>query len=572
MNELGDTQPPIDVHSAEDDFREYCAERGSVARYFLIIGLIGFVVFVDIGGVLEGLWRSRYPIITRPILAAIVSFSLVLVGFGPESEMWKRFRNSGAILALNVAWATAYITWIATVDVNLGYGAFSLCVVMFSLGCRAGTVVAIAVIIPSSAIVLYFTIASGAVSATSNRVVGLVVLVLVVVVLGAVFERMSRRVFELRKALQRSTRTLSRAQADLEDIGFRQGSGGADADLTFMVNANAVVVNAPVVGSVSGLIPSSTMVGMPLAMLWPRVGDSLVKLVESALSGDADRTLSVKLFESFGVFNLHFRFVRVTDTRVLVFVDEYENASDRDDKDGYFLKQSIQRQRYEVVGKMMLGLANNFNNVFAVIRENVGLLTPACKDDSISLANLEVIDRSVIRAGNMANELADFAGFSGQEKTVVDVPEIVNSMETLLLASIPGHARLFLEVEGKVARILGSAGELRQAILNLVLNAGEAIGIEQGIIRICIFMEYGEKTSDTKLVVDVTDDGEGMTALALGKVFQPFYSTKQESRGMGLATVQGIVHSQGGDIDIHSAAGEGTVVRLRYTAISEELK
>jgi CheY-like chemotaxis protein len=148
----------------------------------------------------------------------------------------------------------------------------------------------------------------------------------------------------------------------------------------------------------------------------------------------------------------------------------------------------------------------------------------------------------------------------------------VEEMLTLLKVSISKQVALRTDFRGDLPAVWGNAPQIRQVIMNLVLNASEAIGDKQGVITVTAVQVSGDRdlvtnnatalTPGDYLRIEVSDTGCGMTEEVKAKIFDPFFSTKFPARGLGLAVVQGIVRDLDGKINIVSAPGQGTAFQV----------
>jgi two-component system, cell cycle sensor histidine kinase and response regulator CckA len=182
---------------------------------------------------------------------------------------------------------------------------------------------------------------------------------------------------------------------------------------------------------------------------------------------------------------------------------------------------------------------------------------------------IERIKASASRGAEIVRELMIYSGQEDAERIEpADLASLVEEMLELLKISISKQAVLKTDLQQGLPAVLGRASQLRQVVMNLIINASEAIGENDGVIKVTTSRpilphEPGPGSpphfaSGDYLKLEISDTGGGMTAEAKAKAFDPFFSTKFAGRGLGLAVVQGIVRDHGGAINLVSAPGRGT--------------
>ncbi len=218
----------------------------------------------------------------------------------------------------------------------------------------------------------------------------------------------------------------------------------------------------------------------------------------------------------------------------------------------------VQSHRLQAMGTLTAGVAHELNNPI----NNLMLSAAALQEDYADLDDAERMDiaadlvRECERARDIVRNLLDFARESDVELTPLDVEQLVG--DTLQLAS--NHVKLANvkvqgEVEENVPPVYGDRHQLTQVFLNLVLNALDAMP-DGGVLTITL-----EKSADRSFVhVRFADTGIGIPEQQLGKIFDPFFSTKKQARGtgLGLSVSLGIIEQHGGDIRVESEVGSGT--------------
>lgn len=225
----------------------------------------------------------------------------------------------------------------------------------------------------------------------------------------------------------------------------------------------------------------------------------------------------------------------------------------------------VRTERMHAVGALAGGVAHDFKNLLTVIK---GQAEIAQRDPGPNTARrLSTILETAERGRAMVEELLVFARKQNQRHEVLDLVDVVKGMEDLLRRLLRYGTRLKLRLARKPVYVRADRGKLEQILMNLVINAQDA-SHDGGSIAIRV--AYGklgvQKTQELGIepgkwaVLQVVDRGEGMDAETQSQVFEPFYTTKEEGKGtgLGLATVQGIVHQYGGAVAIRSVPGRGT--------------
>jgi len=236
-------------------------------------------------------------------------------------------------------------------------------------------------------------------------------------------------------------------------------------------------------------------------------------------------------------------------------------------------EEMLSRQKLESLGVLARGIAHDFNNLLGGILAQAELLESESElRGRFPSEEIQSIKTSVIRGSEMVRELMVYSGRDTPDFEPVDVSRLVEEMMELLKISISKHATLKLDLDENLPAVRGHAPQIRQIVMNLVINASEAIGDIDGVIsvgtsHIIAGQTPGSNNATTLAEVDyvrleVSDTGIGMTEEVKAKVFDPFFTTKFAGRGLGLAVVQGVVRAHAGAIDVVSAPGEGTTMRV----------
>jgi PAS domain S-box-containing protein len=230
--------------------------------------------------------------------------------------------------------------------------------------------------------------------------------------------------------------------------------------------------------------------------------------------------------------------------------------------------QLRQAQKMEAVGRLAGGVAHDFNNLLTIISGNTAFARAALPPDSQAARDLAEVDEASRRAAALTRQLLAFSRKQVLHRRRLDVNECVQELERMLCRLIGEDVRIELQLEPAIWPILADPGQLEQVVINLVVNARDAMP-DGGTVRITTAnvrldastaRAHGGLQPGAFVSLAVTDDGLGIPASVLPHIFEPFYTTKGlgQGTGLGLATVYGIVKQSGGQVAVESGAARGT--------------
>jgi PAS domain S-box-containing protein len=215
-----------------------------------------------------------------------------------------------------------------------------------------------------------------------------------------------------------------------------------------------------------------------------------------------------------------------------------------------------QAERLAAVGQLAAGIAHEINNPVGIMSSRIELMLIEANEHALPDAvveDLRVLHRQALRVTDIAAKLLAFAREAPADRQPVDVNAVVRDALALVEKQLDrSGVRIECRLAAGLSPILGHANALQQVILNLVTNAGQALG-DHGTIRV----STGEDAAG-RLTIEVRDDGPGIPPEALTHVFDPFFTTKPTGTGLGLSVSYGIVRDHGGTIDVQSEVGHGT--------------
>jgi PAS domain S-box-containing protein len=249
------------------------------------------------------------------------------------------------------------------------------------------------------------------------------------------------------------------------------------------------------------------------------------------------------------------------------FITTYSDLTERKDIE----KQLRHAQKMEAVGQLTGGIAHDFNNLLAAIMGNLQMIhDETSEQDPVRGKALRALDAAE-RGATTIQRLLAFSRQQALQPQAVDLNELVEGMLDLLAYGLGGGIVLKTALTPGLAPALVDPGQLENALLNLVVNARDAMA-EGGTIVIATEAAKQETRQDGRqdegdaVVLSVRDDGSGMPPAVLSRVFEPFFTTKRFGRGsgLGLSMVYGFVRQSGGKVDIQSEPGVGTLVAMAF--------
>jgi signal transduction histidine kinase/CheY-like chemotaxis protein len=284
---------------------------------------------------------------------------------------------------------------------------------------------------------------------------------------------------------------------------------------------------------------------------------------------------------------------RREDREALEQSEVTDDASRREDREVLERKERLraQSQRLESLGQLAGGVAHDFNNLLAVILNYVSFVSeevaaamavagpdPASLLESAS-ADLVQVKKAAERAAGLTHQLLVFARRDVIRPQVLDLDTVITSVEELLRRTIGEHVELVTSLAGDLWPVLADPGQLEQVLVNLAVNARDAmpaggtLTIDTGNVTVDADTIAGgsQARKGRNVRLRVSDTGTGMPAEVIEHVFEPFFTTKSDGggTGLGLATVYGILTQADGNIRIYSEPGAGTTITMTLPVTAE---
>jgi nitrogen-specific signal transduction histidine kinase/CheY-like chemotaxis protein len=235
-----------------------------------------------------------------------------------------------------------------------------------------------------------------------------------------------------------------------------------------------------------------------------------------------------------------------------------------------------QTQKLESLGVLAGGIAHDFNNLLAAILGNANLARNHLNAESPAADSLAAIETASQRAADLTSQMLAYSGRGKLLVRAVVLSDLVREMTELLSTVISKKAALRCSFAPELPRIEGDPGQLQQVVMNLIVNASDALGDSAGTISVSTGARHASRELLSKTYVDeglaegryvvleVSDTGRGMDRATQARVFDPFFTTKTTGRGLGLASTLGIVRGHGGAVSLESEPGRGTTFSIYF--------
>jgi two-component system cell cycle sensor histidine kinase/response regulator CckA len=239
-----------------------------------------------------------------------------------------------------------------------------------------------------------------------------------------------------------------------------------------------------------------------------------------------------------------------------------------------------QAAKLESIGVLAGGVAHDFNNLLTGILGNTSIALEMLSPNHPVRSVLESAMRASKSAADLTQQLLAYAGKGRIELKPVNLSNIIREISSLIESSIPKTVTVNLELAPRLPLIEADINQMKQIIMNLIINGAEAIGNAHGTVTITTRTQFidetyvrsvfsqGELKPGQYAVVEVQDTGSGMDEATVHRVFDPFFTTKFTGRGLGLAAVLGIMRSHKGAIELQSTPGRGTAFRLLLPVVT----
>ncbi len=233
-------------------------------------------------------------------------------------------------------------------------------------------------------------------------------------------------------------------------------------------------------------------------------------------------------------------------------------------------------QRRESIGVLSSSIAHDFNNLLGAMMGNASIAQSLLHAGHPAARSMEKVMKAVDRAAELTKQLLAYSGKGVFQICPIDIGAMVREHVSLFEVTLPKNVKLMMDLPSMPVHVDGDPGQIEQIVMNLIINGGDAIGEKQGIVSVTLTAVslvraeldhystlIGTSLSDGNYaLLEVSDNGMGMSRETMNRIFDPFFTTKFTGRGLGLAAVLGIIRGHQGGITVTSKENEGTTFRV----------
>jgi len=301
---------------------------------------------------------------------------------------------------------------------------------------------------------------------------------------------------------------------------------------------------------------------------------------KKVLENSSKQTCELKMQKADGVpFFAQLDIIKVGEGRLRVAVSDISERKQAEEKMAVLQEQFRQSQKLEAIGRLAGGIAHDFNNILAIIQGYSELcLFKIAKEDPMR-EDIQAIIKAGNRAANLVGQLLIFSRRQAMEMKVIELNSLLQNLEKMLRRVIGEDVELVTVLADNLGRVKGDSGQIEQILLNLAVNARDAMpsGGKLTIETANVTLDETFRQNPIGLkpghyvMISMTDTGLGLTQKVKEQIFEPFFTTKEigKGTGLGLSIVYGIVKQSGGHILVDSGLGKGTTFRIYLPRVDE---
>ena len=348
-------------------------------------------------------------------------------------------------------------------------------------------------------------------------------------------------------------------------------------DLMFRINGEGKFIDFRTHNTADLCVPPDNIIGSFIKDIFPpELANKFENEIKQTIKTGKLRIVEYELSLPIGRKYYEARVVK-SDSDEVVSIIRDVTESKKAEQERKKLEEQIQHtQKLESLGVLAGGIAHDFNNILTGVLGNAGLAQLVLSPASPAIDYIDKIETSSHRAAELCRQLLAYSGKGRFVVQPVSINMIIKEMTHLLEVSISKKAVVKYQLDKNLPAVDADITQIRQIIMNLILNAAEAIGDKSGIITLTTgamkcdraylqstYLNY-ELKEGLYVYLEVCDTGCGMDEETKERIFDPFFSTKFTGRGLGLAAVLGIMRGHNGAVKVYSEAGRGTTFKVLF--------
>ena len=274
------------------------------------------------------------------------------------------------------------------------------------------------------------------------------------------------------------------------------------------------------------------------------------------------------------------RRVRIDDEVVIDGIAQNITARKKAEEERLEIERQFQQaQKLESLGVLAGGIAHDFNNILTIIQGHCFMARNTNGPETTRETHILHIEDAANRAAQLCHQMLAYAGKSSLVQSRINLRLLLEDMVKMLRAAIPKNVSIELDLASDEPEITGDPAQIQQIVMNLIINAADAIGGNNGTIRVVLTILSGLTSplendffgntipAGSYACLEVSDNGCGMDVETQRRIFEPFFTTKFSGRGLGMSAILGIIKSHDGALHLSSRPGAGTCFKI-YLALS----
>ncbi len=308
----------------------------------------------------------------------------------------------------------------------------------------------------------------------------------------------------------------------------------------------------------------------------PMLQEKALLSFKRALKGKSDLTEASFVHSNGSHVPIDLNVVLLPDGNVYGSCRDISNRKLAEKKMQSMEKQFQQTQKLESLGVLAGGIAHDFNNILTIILGHCFMAREDFDSQMTDKNHVQQIEHAANRAADLCRQMLSYAGNRPLLYEQIDLRDLVDETVAMLRSAIDKNVAILQSLKCEVPEVFGDIAQIQQVVMNLIINAAEAIGDKSGTIMVNLTQTtFQELLSETDymdntipagryICLEVSDTGCGIDEDTKTRIFEPFFTTKLAGRGLGMSAVQGIIKSHDGALQLISAPGEGATFKVYF--------